>query len=72
MNMCRSGAGHPKGPIGGLKGGSLGKFPLCELPPSESLGCPPSNGRWSKSLGMWIGKLVITCIVVSTNTVTCC
>jgi hypothetical protein len=71
MNMCMSSAGHPKGPIGGLKGGSLSKFPLGELPPGESLGCPPSDGWRSKSLGMRVGKLVVTCIVVGTNIVTC-
>jgi hypothetical protein len=44
MNMCRSKVGHPKGPIGGLKGGSLGESLLGELPPGESLGCPPFDG----------------------------
>jgi hypothetical protein len=38
------GVGHPKGSIGGLKGGSLGKSPLGELPIGESLGCPPCGG----------------------------
>ncbi len=44
MNMRRSCANHPKGPTCGLKGGFPSESPLSELPPSESLGCPPSDG----------------------------
>jgi len=42
--MCKLGVGHPKDPIGGLKGGSLNKSPLGELLLGESPSCPPSNG----------------------------
>jgi len=38
------GANHPKDPIGGLKGGSLGGSPLDELPQGESPSCPPFGG----------------------------
>jgi len=72
MNMRGLGVGHPKGPMGGLKGGFLSRSPLGEFPPSESLGCSPSSGWWSQPLGMWVGKLVVTCIVVGTNIITSC
>jgi hypothetical protein len=42
--MCGSCVGHPKYSTCGLKGGYLGGSPLGELPPSESLGCPPFGG----------------------------
>jgi len=42
--MCGSSVGYPKDPISGLKGGSPGESPPNELPLSEFLGCPPSNG----------------------------
>jgi len=38
------GVGHPKYPIGGLKGGFSGRSPLGEFLLSESPSCPPSNG----------------------------
>jgi hypothetical protein len=44
--MCRSGAGHPKDLIGGLKGGPPSKSPFGEFPLGESLGYPPFSG-WS-------------------------
>ncbi len=55
-----------------LKGGSPGIFLLSELPLGESLGCPQSDSWWSKLLGMWIGKLVVTCTMVSTNAIKGC
>ncbi len=51
INRCRSSAGHPKDATSRLKGGPLGRFPPNELLLGESLGCPPSSGWWSKSLG---------------------
>jgi hypothetical protein len=36
--MCRLGAGHPKDPTCGLKGGFISESPPGELPPNESLG----------------------------------
>ncbi len=42
--MCGLGVGHPKNPTSGLNGGPLGGSPLNELPPGETLGCPPFNG----------------------------
>ncbi len=72
INIRGSGVGHPKDPIGGLKGDSPGRFPLSELPLGESLGCPPSNGWWLKPLGIWVSKLVIICIVVGTDTIIGC
>jgi hypothetical protein len=42
--MHGSSVGHPKGPISGLKGGSLGGFPSNELLPNESPHCFPSDG----------------------------
>jgi len=42
--MCGLGVGHPKSSTGGLKGGSLGRSLLGELPPCESLGYLPSYG----------------------------
>jgi hypothetical protein len=42
--MCKLGDGHPKDPIGGLKGGPLGGYPLGKLFLSESLGCLPFGG----------------------------
>ncbi len=53
INMRGSGVGHPKNPIGGLKGGSLIRFPPSELPPSESLGYLLASGWWSKHLGTY-------------------
>jgi hypothetical protein len=41
--MHKSGVGHPKNPIGGLKGGILGGFPLGELLLGVFVGCPPSD-----------------------------
>jgi len=41
----------------GLNGGPLGGFHLDELPPSESLNCPPFGGWWAKLLfGTCVGK----------------
>jgi len=36
---------HPKDPIGGLKGGSIGGSPLDELPRGEYPSCPPFGGQ---------------------------
>jgi hypothetical protein len=72
MNMCKLGAGHPKGPTCGLKSSFPSGSPPSELPPSESPGCLPSNGWWSEPLGIWVGKLVVTYIVVSIGVITCC
>jgi hypothetical protein len=41
INIRGSGAGHPKDPTGGLKGGFFGGSPLRELPRGES---PRSKG----------------------------
>ncbi len=72
MNMHRLGANHPKDPIGGLKGGFLSGSPLDELPQGESPSCPPFGGWWSKPLGIWISKLVITYTVVGIDVVIGC
>jgi hypothetical protein len=72
MNMHGLCVSHPKDPIGGLKGGSIGGSPLDELPRGEYPSCPPFGGQWSKPLGIWISKLVITYTVVGTDVVTCC
>jgi hypothetical protein len=69
MNMCELGVGHPKGPTSVLKGGSLSGSLPSELPPSQSLSCPPFDSWWSKPLGMWVSKLVVTCIMVSTSAI---
>jgi hypothetical protein len=50
INMCKSGASHPKDPIGGMKDGPPGRSPLSELPLGESPGCLPSNGWWIKPM----------------------
>jgi hypothetical protein len=65
------GVGHPNDPIGGLNGGPLGAFHLSELPLGESPSCPPFDGWWAKPLGTWVGKLVLTYIVVGINVITC-
>ncbi len=44
INMRGLSVGHPKDPIGGLKGGSLGGSLLGEFLPSEFLGCFPFGG----------------------------
>jgi hypothetical protein len=72
MNMHGSSVGHPKGPISGLKGGSLGGFPSNELLPNESPHCFPSDGWWLEPLGMWGGKLEVTCTMVGTGVITAC
>ncbi len=56
--MCGSGVGHPYDPINGLKGGLSCKSLVGELPPSESLSCPPF-GVYEHNL--WVHKLVIWC-----------
>jgi hypothetical protein len=66
------GVGHPKDPIGGLKGDSLGGSPPSELPLSESLSCHPFSGWWIEPLSTKVGKLVVTCTMVGINVVTCC
>ncbi len=38
------GVGHQNDPTCGLNGGPPSGSPLYELPPSESLGCLPSDG----------------------------
>ncbi len=67
INIHGLGVGHPKDSIGGLKGGSLNGSPIGELPFGESLGCPPSSGWWSKPMGIWVSKLVVTYTMVVTR-----
>jgi hypothetical protein len=69
MNMHRLGASHPKDPICGLKGGFPSKSPPNELPWGESPNCLPFGGSKSKPLGIWISKLVVTCIVVGIDAI---
>ncbi len=44
INICGSGAGHPKDETSGLKGGSPGGFPPNELPLDEFPSCPSFGG----------------------------
>ncbi len=72
MNMCELGANHPKGSTSGLKGGSPSGSPLNELPLGESPSCLLFNGWWSKTLGMWLGKLIVSYTVVGISAVKGC
>ncbi len=69
MNMRRLGVGHPKDPTSELKGGFASGSPLDELPQGESPSCPPFGGWWSKPLGIWIGKLIITYTMVDIDVI---
>jgi hypothetical protein len=71
INIRKSSVGYLKDPKGGLKGGSFDGSPPCELLPSEYVGCPPFGGWWSEPLGIWVGKLVVICIMVGNNVITC-
>ncbi len=51
INIRGASVNHPNDPTCGLKGGPLGRCPPDELPPSESLGCPPFGGWWAEPLG---------------------
>ncbi len=55
-----------------MKGGSLNGFPPDEFLPIESPSCPPSSGWWSKPLGKWVGKLIITYTMVGISAITGC
>jgi hypothetical protein len=70
MNMCESGVKHPKGSTSGLKGGSPNGSPPSELPLGESPSCLPFDGWWVETLGMWVGKLVVTYTLVGTSAIT--
>jgi hypothetical protein len=50
-----------------LKGGSFDGSPLGEYP-----GCLPFGSWWLEPLGIWVGKLIITCIVVGVDVITGC
>jgi hypothetical protein len=72
INMCGSGVNHSNDPICGLNGGFPNGSPLGELILSEFLGCPPFDHWWAKPLDSWVGKWVLTYIVVGMNAVIGC
>jgi hypothetical protein len=72
INMRGLGIGYTYDPTSGLNGGPLGGSPLGELPQGQSWGCPPFGGWWVEPLGTWVGKLVLTYIVVVIGAVTYC
>ncbi len=71
-NMHGLGIKYTYDPTSGLNGGPSSGSPSGELPWGEFRGYLRFGGWWIEPLGTWVGKLVLTYIMVVIGAITYC